>query len=119
MVLRSDRRHGCRPPRRPDPSPWAARVVTTYLGLDRRHQEPSPEEGVCSIGGTREEAQMATFRGLRYTPVSAMGDPDDFRPNSRLGFAVDPGDEAGCVQSLCLIFEVVGPGDAVGLHRHP
>lgn len=61
---------------------------------------------------------MAVFRRLRYTPVSETGDPDDYRPNSRLGFAVDLGDEAGRVQSLSFIFEVVAPGDVGALHKH-
>jgi Cupin domain len=61
---------------------------------------------------------MAIFRGLRYAPVSELG-PDHYRPDSRLGIASDPGDDAGRVQSLGFIFEVVAPGDAGALHRHP
>jgi quercetin dioxygenase-like cupin family protein len=62
---------------------------------------------------------MAIRRNLKYVPLSKMDDPDDYRPNSRLAFAVDPGDGEGrVVRSLGFIFEVVGPGDAVALHRH-
>jgi quercetin dioxygenase-like cupin family protein len=62
---------------------------------------------------------MAILRGLRYRSVSDWGDPDDFRPTSRLALAADPGDESGQVHALSLIFEVVGPGDVGALHRHP
>jgi mannose-6-phosphate isomerase-like protein (cupin superfamily) len=64
---------------------------------------------------------MAILRNLRYKSVADWGDPDDYRPNSRLALAVDPGDGSGrLAQSLCLIFGVVGPGDAgAALHRHP
>jgi mannose-6-phosphate isomerase-like protein (cupin superfamily) len=61
---------------------------------------------------------MAVFRGLRYTTLSEMDDPDDFRPGSRLGFAVDPGDEHGRVDSISLFFEVVGPGEIGPMHVH-
>ena len=49
-----------------------------------------------------------------------VGDPDDHRPASRLGFAVDPGQEdAGRVDTMCMIIEDLAPGDHIPLHRHP
>jgi uncharacterized cupin superfamily protein len=61
---------------------------------------------------------MAVFRNLRYQPISEMGDPDDYRTDSRLGFAVDPGDGLGRVDSISLFFESVGPGEVGPLHVH-
>ena len=48
-----------------------------------------------------------------------LDDPDDFRPDSRLGLVVDPGGPEGRVDSFCMIFEEIAPGDRVPLHRHP
>ena len=61
---------------------------------------------------------MAVFRNLRYQRISEMEDPDDYRTDSRLGFAADPGDEHGRVDSISLFFEVVGPGEVCPMHVH-
>ena len=61
---------------------------------------------------------MAVFRNLRYQRLSEMDDPDDYRTDSRLGFAVDPGDEHGRVDSISVFFEFVGPGEMVPMHVH-
>jgi quercetin dioxygenase-like cupin family protein len=61
---------------------------------------------------------MAVFRDLRYQRLSEMDDPDDYRADSRLGFAVDPGDEQGRVDSISLFFEFVGPGEVCPMHVH-
>jgi quercetin dioxygenase-like cupin family protein len=48
-----------------------------------------------------------------------VGDPDDHRPNTTWRLVVDPGDEAGRVDSLAVIDEEMGVGDRIPLHTHP
>lgn len=48
-----------------------------------------------------------------------VDDPDDYRPESALALVVDPGGPEGRVDSFCVIFEDVAPGDRIPLHRHP
>ena len=47
-----------------------------------------------------------------------VGDPDDHRPHSSWRLVVDPGDEAGRVDSLAMIEEEVAVGDRIPLHVH-
>jgi len=47
-----------------------------------------------------------------------LDDPDDYRPESRLRFAADPGDDCGRVDDLTVIIEDIAPGDRIPLHRH-
>jgi quercetin dioxygenase-like cupin family protein len=47
-----------------------------------------------------------------------VGDPDDHRPASTWRLIVDPGDEAGRVDSLALIEEEIAVGDRIPLHVH-
>ena len=59
--------------------------------------------------------------GIAPAPVlePLVDDPDDYRPESKLAFVVDPGGPEGTVDSFCLIFEEVAAGDCIPLHRHP
>jgi mannose-6-phosphate isomerase-like protein (cupin superfamily) len=53
-----------------------------------------------------------------YQPFDES-DPDDYRPNSRFAFVIDPGSPGGGrVRSLAFIFETCAPGDFVPLHTH-
>src|SRR3954451_18075175 len=60
---------------------------------------------------------MTVVSPPRLEPL--LDDPDDYRPRSRLGLVVDAGGPEGRVDSFCLIFEEIAPGDRVPLHRHP
>jgi len=52
-------------------------------------------------------------------PLEAIvGDPDDYRPSSRWGLKVDPGDAAGRVESLAIVIEEIAVGDGIPLHTH-
>jgi quercetin dioxygenase-like cupin family protein len=54
----------------------------------------------------------------RYTMDPMVGDPDDHRPDSRWAIVVDPGSEAGRVDSLGGLMEAIAPGDRIPLHTH-
>ena len=63
---------------------------------------------------------MAIITERVYLPVSDLGDPDDYRPNSAMAFVFDPArSEAAYVRGLTLIFENIGVGDRIPLHVHP
>ena len=63
---------------------------------------------------------MAIITERAYQPVSDLGDPDDYRPNSELAFVFDPAPAgAAFVRGLTLIFENIGVGDRIPLHTHP
>jgi quercetin dioxygenase-like cupin family protein len=55
---------------------------------------------------------MGLQRDLRFQPLADPGDPDDWRPDSELAFAVD--DKA----DMLVVAEQLAPGDAIPLHRH-
>ena len=55
---------------------------------------------------------MAVIQEVRLDPVADVGDPDDWRPNSRWALLADA--EA----SLAVIIEEVAPADRIPLHRH-
>jgi quercetin dioxygenase-like cupin family protein len=53
-----------------------------------------------------------------YQPLGPE-DPDDYRPDSRLAFVIDPTSADGRhVTTLSFIFEECAPGDRVPLHTH-
>ena len=61
---------------------------------------------------------MAIVDGYAFEPM--VGDPDDHRPRSEWALVVDPKTDAGdYVQGLTVLFEHIGPGDAIPLHTHP
>ena len=63
---------------------------------------------------------MAIITERVYQPVSDLGDPDDYRPNSAMAFVFDPArSDAAYVRGLTLIFENIGVGDRIPLHVHP
>jgi mannose-6-phosphate isomerase-like protein (cupin superfamily) len=59
---------------------------------------------------------MAITRIGELVPMD--DDPDDHRPNSTWALVIDGGGEHGRVDSLVLLFERMGPGDAIPLHTH-
>src|SRR3712207_776952 len=63
---------------------------------------------------------MAIITERVYQPVSDLGDPDDYRPNSAMAFVFDPArSDTAYVRGLTLIFENIGVGDRIPLHVHP
>jgi quercetin dioxygenase-like cupin family protein len=59
---------------------------------------------------------MSILDGQTMEPM--VGDPDDHRPSSFWGFAVDPGDDHGRIETLAIIREAIAVGDAIPLHTH-
>ena len=59
---------------------------------------------------------MAIVERYRLEPM--VGDPDDHRPDSRWAIVVDPGSDAGRVDSLGGLVEAIAPGDRIPLHTH-
>jgi mannose-6-phosphate isomerase-like protein (cupin superfamily) len=63
---------------------------------------------------------MAIITERNYQPISTLGDPDDYRPNSAMAFVFDPArSDTGYVRGLTLIFETIAVGDRIPLHVHP
>ena len=61
---------------------------------------------------------MGIVEERNYQPLGPE-DPDDYRPNSRIAFVIDPTtDDGKFVRSLGFIFENCAPGDYVPLHTH-
>jgi quercetin dioxygenase-like cupin family protein len=54
----------------------------------------------------------------RAEPEPMVGDPDDHRPGSSWALRVDPGDQHGRVETIAIIEERIGVGDAIPLHAH-
>jgi quercetin dioxygenase-like cupin family protein len=62
---------------------------------------------------------MAVVHDLRFQPLADEGDPDDWRPNSRLALVVDPRRADGrFVDRMAVFVEEVAPGDRIPLHEH-
>jgi quercetin dioxygenase-like cupin family protein len=59
---------------------------------------------------------MAILDGYAMEPM--VGDPDDHRPNTRWAILVDPGSDAGRVDTLGALTETIAPGDRIPLHTH-
>jgi quercetin dioxygenase-like cupin family protein len=55
---------------------------------------------------------MSLHRDLQFQPLAATEDPDDWRPDSLLAFAVDGHAD------MAVVAERLAPGDAIPLHRH-
>lgn len=60
---------------------------------------------------------MGIIKQLHLRPCVDPEDPDDYRPSSSWGAAVDPAPDG--VSGLCALVDVVAPGDRVPLHKHP
>jgi quercetin dioxygenase-like cupin family protein len=61
---------------------------------------------------------VAFIESFTYSPFDES-DPDDFRPSSRWALLTDPGSARGQVDNITIIFEEIGVGDCIPLHRHP
>jgi quercetin dioxygenase-like cupin family protein len=57
-------------------------------------------------------------RDLQFRPLADEGDPDDWRPDSRLAVAVDPRGDAPSVEGMTVFVEEVAVGDRIPLHEH-
>ena len=55
---------------------------------------------------------MAVIQEVRLDPIADVGDPDDWRPDSRWALVADPD------ASLAVIVEEIAPADRIPLHRH-
>src|SRR5690242_18957345 len=55
---------------------------------------------------------MRVHRDLVFQPLTNPADPDDWRPNSELAFAVDE------TADMLVFAERLAPGDEIPLHRH-
>jgi quercetin dioxygenase-like cupin family protein len=61
---------------------------------------------------------MGIVEERNYQPLGPE-DPDDYRPNSRLAFVIDPTTDHGKpIRTLSFIFEECAPGDYIPLHTH-
>lgn len=62
---------------------------------------------------------MAIIEAYKRLPF-VEGDPDDYRPNSRGAFLVDPGMNGGeRVDDITFVSEEIAPSDRIPPHDHP
>ncbi len=59
---------------------------------------------------------MGIVEPLQFHPMT--DEVDDYRPDSRWAFAVDPGGVGGRHVDLGVVYEFIAPGDRIPLHRH-
>ena len=62
---------------------------------------------------------MAIVEVWKYVPLAMEDDPDDYRPDSKLAFIIDPAKSAeDFVQGITVFDEKIAPGDRIPLHQH-
>ena len=62
---------------------------------------------------------MAIIETYKRLPL-VEDDPDDYRPNSRAAFLVDPGvNDTERVEDITFVSEEIAPGDRIPAHDHP
>jgi quercetin dioxygenase-like cupin family protein len=62
---------------------------------------------------------MAIVESWEYMPLVMEDDPDDYRPDSKLAFIIDPAQSSdGFVQKITVFDEKIAPGDRLPLHQH-
>jgi quercetin dioxygenase-like cupin family protein len=62
---------------------------------------------------------MSIITERHYQALADLGDPDDYRPLSRIAFVFDPERPDGAyVRGLTLLFETIAVGDRIPLHIH-
>ena len=62
---------------------------------------------------------MAIVTQWDYRSLADFDDPDDYRPDSELAVVIDPaGSGKKPVEGLTVLYERIGPGDAIPVHQH-